>query len=391
MSELHVSKEFPALLERLRAIAPVLEQHAEHSEQIGRLDDESVRALLGTGAMRIGIPHQLGGYEFSPLQAIETIAEISYADASAGWSFMAVQLATGTTPAYLGWDCAQELYPSVADGEHAIIAGQGTKPGKAEPVEGGYLVSGDWQFASGISMATHVHTAAHCAETGQTLVCTLPMERATLHDNWDVMGLRATGSIDYAIREAFVPAARTYEVATTDARLGGGLYRLGLANMAGICHVGWALGVGRRMLDEMRALAGKKTGAPRATVDTGHFHAEYAKAEAKYRAARAFAAQLWASCERTLDAGERLSTEQETLTRLMLNHVTWSIHEVGQTVYKWAGTTALRRGVLQRFFRDLHAGTQHMTSGPVVLQNCGKVLGGLTEGHWAFFDLVEEE
>lgn len=391
MGELHVSKEFPALLERLRAIAPVLERNAEHGEEIGRLDDESARALLGTGAMRIGIPQELGGYEFSPLQAIETIAELSYADASAGWSFMAVQLATGTTPAYLGRNCAQELYPSVVDDEHAIIAGQGTKPGKAEQVEGGYLLSGDWQFASGISMATHIHTAAHCAENGRTLVCTLPIEHATLHDNWDVMGLRATGSIDYAIREAFVPTERTYEVTATEPHVGGGLYRLGLANMAGICHTGWALGVGRRMLDEMRALAVRKTGAPRATVDTGHFYAEYAKAEAKYRAARAFACQLWADCERTLDSGERLSTEQETLTRLMLNHVTWSIHEVGQTVYKWAGTTALRRGVLQRFFRDLHAGTQHMTSGPVVLQNCGKVLGGLTEGHWAFFDLVEEE
>jgi indole-3-acetate monooxygenase len=391
MGELHVSEEFDALLGRLRGIAPVLIGNAEHGEEIGRLDDESAKALLDTGAMRIGIPRELGGYEFSPRQAIDTIAEISYADASAGWSFMAVQLATGTTPAYLGWDCAHELYPSVAKGKHATIAGQGTKPGTAVQVEGGYLLSGDWQFASGISMATHIHTAAHCAENGRTMVFTLPIGQATLHDNWDVMGLRATGSIDYSIREVFVPANYAYEIATTDVRIGGGLYRLGLANMAGICHVGWALGVGRRMLDEMRALAASKTGAPRATVDTGHFHAEYAKAEAEFRAAKAFAEQVWNDCEHTLDAGERLSTEQETLTRLMLNHVTWSIHEVGQTVYKWAGTTALRRGVLQRFFRDLHAGTQHMTSGPVVLQNCGKMLGGLTEGHWAFFDLVERE
>ena len=174
---------------------------------------------------------------------------------------------------------------------------------------------------------------------------------------------------------------------------GGGRYD-GLSEMIGgpaLPSVGWALGVGSRMLDELRVLAVNKSGAPRATVDTGHFHAEFAKAEGKYRAARAFAENVWEDCERTLDSGQRLSTEQETLTRLLLNHVTGSIHEVGQTAYKWAGTSALRRGVLQRFFRDLHAGTQHMTSGPVVLQNCGKMLSGLTEGHWAFFDLVEGE
>jgi len=72
-------------------------------------------------------------------------------------------------------------------------------------------------------------------------------------------------------------------------------------------------------------------------------------------------------------------------------HVGWALgRAAGCSVDKWAGTTALRRGVLQRFFGDLHAGTQHMTSGPV-LQNCGKMLGGLTEGDWAFFDLVERE
>ncbi|MEB3371674.1 acyl-CoA dehydrogenase family protein [Saccharopolyspora mangrovi] len=391
MGELHVSDEFDALIGRIRAIGPVLEDNAEHSEEIGRLSDESAKALIDTGIFRIAIPTDVGGYEFSPRQALETIAEVSYFDASAGWAFMAVQLATGTTPAYLGWDVVHDLYPNVRRGQHALIAGQGTKPGEAVKVEGGYRISGDWQFASGVSMATHVHTAAFCADEGRGLVFTLPIKQVALQDNWDVMGLRATGSIDYSIREAFVPASYAYEATCAEPRMGGALYRLGLANMAGICHVGWALGVGRRMLDEMRALAAKKTGAPRAAVDTQQFHAEYAQAEAKFRAARAFAAETWRQCEETLDNGERLSTEQETLTRLMLNNATWSVHEVGQTVYKWAGTAALRRSALQRFFRDLHGGTQHVTSGPGVLQNCGKMLSGLSDGQWEFLDLVERE
>src|SRR5690606_40376337 len=63
-------------------------------------------------------------------------------------------------------------------------------------------------------------------------------------------------------------------------------------------------------------------------------YAEYAQAEAKLRSARAWAMEVWADNEATLDAGELLSTEQETLTRLMLNNTTWSVHAVGQTVYK---------------------------------------------------------
>lgn len=390
-SSLHVSDRYEAVLQRLTDVTELISSNAEKGEELGRLTDEVAQALHDTGAFKVGIPHDLGGYEFSPRQVIETIARISYADASAGWSFMALQMVTGTTGAYLGADGARDLFPDVENGRYALIAGQGTRLGKAVRAEGGYRISGHWSFASGIAHATHIHTAALCEETGQALVFTFPKEQARLVDNWDVMGLRATSSIDYICEDLFVPDTHVYEITTMDARNGGAIYRMGLANMSGICHTGWALGVGRRMLDEMRGLAAKKTGSPGASVDTAQFHAEYAQAEARLRSAQAWAMEVWEANEATLDAGELLDTEQETLTRLMLNNTTWSVHAVGQTVYKWAATAALRRGDLQRFFRDLHAGTQHVTSGPVVLQNCGRRLAGLAPGaHWAFLDLVDQ-
>ncbi|WP_307849661.1 acyl-CoA dehydrogenase family protein [Qaidamihabitans albus] len=389
---LHVSDEFDGLMKRLDGISQVLEDNAEEGEELGRLTEEAARALWDTGAFRVGIPRELGGYEFSPRQVIETIARISYADASAGWTFMALQMVTGTTAAYLGQAAVRDLYPDVASGRHALIAGQGTKLGKAVRVDGGYRITGHWHFASGIAHATHVHTAALCEETGQALVFTLPKEQTELIDNWDVLGLRATGSIDYTCDERFVPDSHVYEIATMDARLGGAIYRMGLANMAGVCHTGWALGVGRRLLDELKALAAKKTGTPNATVDTQQFYAEYAEAESRLRSARAWAMEIWADNEAALDSGRLLDTEQETLTRLMLNNTTWSVDAVGRSVHRWAATAAVRRGPLQRFVRDLHTGTQHVTSGPVVLQNCGKWLSGLAPRcHWVFLDLQEQE
>lgn len=385
---LHVSEEFDRVSARLDEIGPLLREHAEKGEELGRLTDEVGQALHDSGAFKIGIPRELGGYEFSPRQVIDTIARIAYHDASAGWAFMAVQMVTGSTAAYLGDEAVADLYPDVPGGRYALMAGQGTRLGKAVCAEGGYRISGQWGFASGISLATHVHTAAFCEETGQALIFTFPKEQATLDGNWDVMGLRATNSIDYTCDNLFVPETHVFEMSTMDARHGGAVYRMGLINLVGICHTGWALGVGRRLLDELKALVGRKTGTPGASVDTGQFHAEYAQAEAKLRAAEAWAKQVWADNEATLDAGDLLSTEQETLTRLMLNHTTWSVHEVGLTAYKWGGTTALRRGDLQRYFRDLHAGTQHVTSSPVVLQNCGRWLAGLApEARWVFLEL----
>jgi alkylation response protein AidB-like acyl-CoA dehydrogenase len=389
MGQLHVSAEFDAMTRRVDEIAPVLRGEAEKCEALRRPTDEVVRALDAIGVLKIGIPRELGGYEFSPSQVVQTIERLSYHDASTAWTVMALQMVTGSTAAYLGREAVADLYEDVPAGRHAVIAGQGTRPGKAVRVDGGYRISGHWSFASGIPLASHIHTAAFCAETGQALVCTFPKELATLVDNWDVLGLRATHSIDYVCEDVFVPATHVFEATTMTNERGGTIYRLGLVNLAAVVHTGWALGVGRRLLDELKTLAGNKTGTHNASVDTGYFHAAYAQAEARFRAARAWAMELWASNEATLDGGENLSTEEETLTRLMLNNTTWSVQAVGQTVYKWAATTALRRGDLQRYFRDLNAGTQHITSGPVVLQHCGKWLAGLApEARWEFLDLV---
>lgn len=392
MGQLHVSAEFDAMARRIDEIAPLLRAEAEKSEALRRPTDEVVRALTATGVLKVSVPRELGGYEFSPWQVLRVIERLSYHEASAGWTVMALQMVTGSTAAYLGEEAAADLYADVPAGRHAVIAGQGTRLGTAVRVDGGYRISGHWSFASGISLASHIHTAAFCAETGQALVFTFPKELATLVDNWDVLGLRATHSIDYVCEDVFVPATHVYEATTMDNKLGGTYYCLGLVNLTAIGHTGWALGVGRRLLDELKALAENKTGTHHAAVDTGYFHAAFAQAEARWRAARAWAKDVWADNEATLDRGEKLSTEQETLTRLMLNSTTWSVQAVGQTVYRWAATTAMRRGDLQRYFRDLNAGTQHITSGPVVLQNCGRWLAGLApDARWRFLDLVSPD
>lgn len=386
--QLHISEDVPGLMARIEGITPLLMSQADENENTGHLTDAAIDALHDSGVFRLGIPRELGGYEASPSQVIEVIEKLSYADASTGWAVMALQMITGTTAAYQGKDATDELF---ANGGYHLMAGQGTRMGSAQKVEGGYLLSGSWSFASGLPHASHIHTAATVRETGQPLIFTLPKEQATLVDNWDVMGLKASGSIDYTCENVFVPEAYTYDVTTKESVYGGAVYQVGLANMSGINHAGWALGVARRMLDEMKALAQKKSGTPGASVNTDQFAAEFARAEATLRSARAFVFEVWRGNEETLDGGGLLTVEQETLTRLALNNATWSAHDVCMVVYKWAATAALRHGDLQRFFRDMHAGTQHMTSGPMVLQACGRVLSGLAKNpEWVFFSLVEQ-
>jgi hypothetical protein len=92
----------------------------------------------------------------------------------------------------------------------------------------------------------------------------------------------------------------------------------------------------------------------------------------------------------SLYAGDGISVRQHTLIRLALAHITKTLHEIASFVYLSGGTTALRRGTIQRLYRDVHAGTQHVTSGPNVWQTCARELIGLADGkQWQFLDLVD--
>jgi alkylation response protein AidB-like acyl-CoA dehydrogenase len=375
------------LPQRAKMLAPLLDQHAEAADAKGALTDEVVEALHRERVFAMWVPKSLGGFELDPVGSLQVIENLSYGDPSAGWVTMAASLAVGTGAAYLGDDAVAELF---GGDRLPVIAGQGTRPGTAVPHDGGFLLSGSWSFASGIKHSTHIHTLGVIEDTGEPRIFVLPVEQATLIENWDVLGLRGTGSIDYTIDSVFVPESYTHFAVTETPLRGGNVYRIGIIGIAEICHSGWACGIGRRLLDELVKLVQSKAGRPGAQADTDSFQEGYANAEAKYRAARAFVYETWSDVRETLDRGDPLSVRQHTLIRLALTNVTWSLHDVAMFVYAAGGTTALRDGTIQRLVRDVHAGTQHVTSAPPVIRECGRELAGLAEGStWRFLELVE--
>jgi indole-3-acetate monooxygenase len=377
------------LSQRAQKLVPLLDRHAAYADQEARLATEVVEALRREALFLMWTPKELGGFELDPVQSLDLLAIASYGDASAGWVLMAASLAIGTGAAYLGDSAASELF---AGGKYPVIAGQGTRPGTATRVAGGYKLTGAWSFGSGLLHSTHTHSLGIVAETGEPRIFVAPIEQASLKlDSWNVIGLRGTGSVDYTMDGVFVPDAYTHSAFATEPLRGGAIFRSGIMGFATICHSGWAVGVGRRLLDELGALIVNKAGRAGSLSGSDAFQEKYARLEASYRAARALVYERWTDVTRTITAGSPLSVRQHTMIRLALGHITQTLADVANGVYLLSGTTGLRRGAIERLVRDVHAGTQHVTSGPGMWQSAGRELAGLAQGkHWVFLDLVDD-
>ena len=373
----------------------LLERHAEDNERRGALHQDVVEALREQNLFALFIPAELGGRGADPITALQTVEEIAYADAPTAWVMMAAMVATGSAAAYLSDAAVAEIFGA---GKHPAIAGQGIPNGRATRVAGGYRLSGDWSYGSGIKHADYIHTGAMVYENGtlcmtadgpEARIFIVPADQVQLGDNWDALGLRATGSIDYSIRDLFVPEMYSHPTNTHSNRRGN-IFGLGIMGMGAIGHTGLALGIGRRTLDELAALVRQKAARPGTVADSESFQEHFGDAEAKLRAARALVYETWRDIWASVSKGNSLTTRQITLYRLALNYTTSAVAGIVTFAYKTAGGVSLRSGILQRLFRDMHGATQHVTVSPAVLRDAGRELAGLAPGKaWGFLGLVD--
>jgi alkylation response protein AidB-like acyl-CoA dehydrogenase len=193
------------LLERARALLPTLKQRAFETERLRRLPDETVQDILATGLNRIGVPTRFGGLDVE-LDLMHDIAiEFARACGATAWCF-SLWGVHNWWAGYYPPDGQEEVY---ANGPDVLTSSAGfALHSQAEPVAGGYRVSGHWQFSSGCDHAEWVFAITSTPEGPMGTIIPRSAFRI-LQDTWHVSGLQGTGSKDIIIEGAFVPTHRT--------------------------------------------------------------------------------------------------------------------------------------------------------------------------------------
>jgi alkylation response protein AidB-like acyl-CoA dehydrogenase len=309
------------------------------------------------------------------------IEATSYIDPSAGWC---LSIGNGGI-ALFGAFLAQEAIDQVFAGDRPPRVAGSLTPGKAISVAGGYRVTGRWSWASGVRHAEWLIglTIVQPSESNDPYPrnCVFSAAQVELHDNWHVSGLKGTGSCDFSVTDLFVPEAFTFDMQTWQPRRGGPLYQLGLPGLLINELAGFALGVGRRALDEIITLAqtkGRGYGKPAALAERGVFQRMIGESDLRLRAVRALASEVFEQAWQTVSAGAvpdvLLQAEMRSVTALATDV---ALDITSQAFRYGAGTAIHLNNILQRCLRDLQVGATHLMVSDSSYEMYGQCLLGL--------------
>jgi alkylation response protein AidB-like acyl-CoA dehydrogenase len=374
------------VITRAESVGPCLVAEGAATEANGGLTEKVVAALHEQRLFRLLLPRSIGGDELDLRTHAEVLEIIARFDASAAWC-MSQGAGCAMASAFLDHEVAERLF-GLPD---AVLAWGAGIQGKALKCDGGWRVTGKWAFASGSRHATLLGGHSFLFEADGTPIlkedgrqCDRTMlmkrEQATIHDVWDVMGLRGTGSDTFEITDLFVPDEESLDREDpAECREPGPLYRCSTSLAYGVGFAALQLGIARGMLDDLRDLALTKTprGASSSLLESPVFQTQLAQLEARYRSSRAYLHHSAAETDRRAAAGP-LSLDDRVDLKLCTVHVINDCVSTSIDTYRAAGATAIFPSQpFERRLRDCMTASQQVQGRVQNYQTAGRCLMGL--------------
>lgn len=346
----------------------------DEMEAAGRLPADLAAEFAAAGWFRLLVPAALGGGEAHPAELVRTVESVSAVNGSAGWCVMIA----ATTGAMSGWLPAAGAADVFGD-PLGVWGGAYAPLGRATREGDSWRLSGTWPWGSGSQNCTWMAGGAVC-DDGVFRLLYVPAGEVTIVENWDVVGLRGTGSHDWSVTDALVPVERAVDLLGGAPVADGPLYQFPLFGLLALGIASVSLGLAAAALDALGELAGAKTPSlqRRKLAERGTVQAEVARSTAALRSARAYVFdaidEAWASA---LD-GHPPTLEQRADLRLAATHAAETGVAVVRSAFALAGGTAVRNdSPLPRLLRDANVVTQHLMVSSVTYEPVGRVLLGL--------------
>ena len=368
------------MLGRASELVPVLKQRAAATEGLRRVPEETVADFLASGLYRIGVPRRFSGIDLTYSVVLDVAAELGRGCPSSAWCY-GLWAAHAWLVGYWPLQAQEDVFGDNPDAlcSSSLNFGKSTCP----RVEGGYRLSGRWEFSSGCDSASWVILGA--PGIGERSWVLVPREDFDIDDTWFVSGLRGSGSKDIVVNDAFIPHHRVMDVTTAgDSDLTGWdlhqqpRYRVPIPVLLGWDLVAPMVGIAQGMVDEFAARL-EGTSGPGRTADSPAIHMRLSQASAETDAARVMMNGDIHEILRKGEDGETFTTLERARFRRDKAFITQLCLQAVNRLFDLSGGHALFDSEpLQRFHRDAQA-VAHRDGLIMELggQNYGRVLLGL--------------
>ena len=369
-------------LEAARRFAPEIAARAREFEDARKLAPEIVQRFVDDGLVDMAVPTAYGGRESHPLDIVRVIEEISYGDASAGWCLMNYQT-TALVSGILSKRWGEEIFGGSV---RCCPAGVLAPTSRAYFVDGGMVVTGRWAYGSGCDNANWLLATAVMYNDDDTprtnpdgspeiLLPLLSRDQFTILDTWYVSGLCASGSHDVEVKDAFVPDGRWVTLADPPL-FDGPLFRFPIATLFPPTVVAVSIGIARAAFDSFVELATDKVPAWKKShlAEQTSAQIDVAHAEANIDSARSYVFETVEALWDEILQGQEPSTDARRRTRLASTYACEAATAAVDLLYRAGGGSSIYDdNPLQRYFRDIHATSQHVQIGHVGFENMGRL------------------
>jgi len=346
-------------LDRLERLGPVLRKHAQSAESQRRLAPEVVTALKQHGTCNLFLPRLLGGEEVDPVSTALITEELARSDTAAAWFLM-----VANSPRLMAASWPEGLVEKLwLNDPHTLVAASGHSVLQAQVAGDELVVSGRVGFSSGCHFADYI--AAPAVYGDSRVMVLVPARDCLIDDDWDVLGMRGTGSNSVVLDKVAVPKSNAAPIAA-QLNIANRYYDSALYRCPGrvmfATYVPISLAVAGQALDFLNDLARTKT--PAATADLLRerqvAQLKFGKALANFRAARGYFLDSLREAWERAQRGEETTDAQRADLYLAGTHGVQASAQTVRLVADAAGTSTIyEQGKLARLVRDMEVLRHH--------------------------------
>jgi indole-3-acetate monooxygenase len=360
------------LVTAVEELAAAVAERRSDFDSNARLPDDLFEQLATLGLFRLLLPSSLGGPGLSALEFMDVVEAASALDGTIGW-LAGNGGGMARVGAFLAAESAREIY----DDPMAFVVSSTGAVGRAVRVPGGYSVTGRWPFGSGSPHGTWFSPLCVVEEdeqpTGEMIFVLTPRKDVLLHDNWQVSGLCATGSVDFELVDVFVPDRFTHAFQPQPTQPGT-LYRLPTRSIFSWTVATVPLGIAAGAINDfVETAVSNRRGDSVPLAERELVQSQLGQVQARTGASRAYLRNTMSALLEGIDAGISLEARRVDF-RLACTFASQSALWAVDVVTEMAGTQAIMRSsTLERRERDARAAAKHIAMSPAAYVTGGKL------------------